>query len=104
MATTTQKPTRNAPTMPSGDSRSRSTLRNQLGAEDRRGATLEGMVLTLIPWSSREADARIEEHIGEVADDLRRHDDEHGEQRCRLHRQNIVVQRRLDDHAAEAGK
>src|SRR5262249_55684536 len=48
-------------------------------------------------------DPRVEEHVGEVAEDLRRHRHAHGHQRADLDEGDVLEEGRLEHHAAEAG-
>src|SRR5690242_13002469 len=101
IAVSTQNSTRAAPIMPTGDSRS-SAIR--LNTPSRKPSCFLPAVMTAIPSPSRsgEADARVQQHVAEIADDLRRHGDEDREHGACLDHGDILVEGGVQHHPPES--
>src|SRR5690606_33995970 len=104
-ATNTQKSTRTAPIMPTGDSRISDSRRSHPGAAAPVGfvATSRVVSTAILSGLLGESDARVEVHVAEIADDLRHDVDEYGDQRRRLDYGDVLRQPGLQHHAAKAG-
>src|SRR4029077_15072 len=102
IATRIQNRTSPAPIMPTGDSRSSAT---RFSSPRRTPSCALPAVMTAIPSPLRsgEANARVERHIPEVAQDRGGHGDEDREHRARLDHGDVLVEGGIQHHPAEAG-
>src|SRR6516162_2977517 len=82
--------------------RTRGCLRRRNSDSDG-GATLGMTLVVAIDVPSAEPDARIEEGVANIRDDLRQHRDEDPDQRRRLDDVDVAEQRRVKQQLAEAG-
>src|SRR5579883_2299000 len=95
------------PIMVSGEPAMRARKSRRPGRRARRagrsGVSAVSMALwRSIPRAPSGPDARVEQHVGEVAEDLRHHGDEHGDEGPRLYERDVLVERSLEHHPSEA--
>src|SRR5215471_21486866 len=104
-AAATQNTTMPNPTRAGGDSRRRPSRRAHARARPSRtlsGATGRPSTVVGTDTGASGSDPRVEEHVGEIAEDLRPHRHAHGYQRADLDEGDVLEESRLEHHAAEA--